>query len=76
MPGLQLGAGAQVRARGSYSYGDAPTPTTATEAAFGTANAPASSGAALSPSHPAGMTFWAGVAGVAFLLLVYYSLPR
>lgn len=77
MPGLSLGAGAQVRARGNLSYADQPAPTTATQAAFGTEAAPAQSSlSAMAPTHPAGITLWAGVFGIGFLLLVYYSLPR
>lgn len=76
MPGLNLGAGAQVRARGQASFGDVqPAATTATQAAFGTEAAPASSTSALAPNHPAGVVFWAGIAGVAFMLFLYYSLP-
>lgn len=77
MPGLSLGTGAQVNARGNLSYSDSPVPaaTTATQAAFGTEMAPASSTSVLAPSHPAGVVFWAGVAGVAFMLFLYYSLP-
>lgn len=76
MPGLSLGAGAQVRAGSGYSFSDQVAPTTATQAAFGTEMTPASSTASLAPTHPAGVVFWAGVAGVAFMLFLYWSLPN
>jgi hypothetical protein len=77
MPGLNLGVGAQVRgtAIGSNAYGASPPPTTATAAAFGPAATPAASSANLTPTTPGGLAFWVGVAGVAFLAAVYYSLP-
>lgn len=77
MPGLNLGVGAQVRgtAVGANSYGSSPPPTTATAAAFGPAATPAGQGANLTPMTPGGLAFWTGVAGLVFLVGVYYSLP-
>jgi hypothetical protein len=76
MPGLSLGAGAQVRAgAGAPMWGSSPAPTTATEAAYGTAAAPSAATSSLTPTNPAGLAFWIGIAGVTFLVGVYYSLP-
>lgn len=75
MPGLNLGVGAQVRGTTVNPGGSQPNPTTATAAAFGPAATPATSTAALTPSSPGGLAFWVGVAGLVFLVGVYYSLP-
>lgn len=76
MPGLSLGVGAQVRGAGyTQSAGGAPAATTAQGAAFGVQNAPATKGAALAPTSPAGLAFWIGIAGGLALLGLYYSLP-
>lgn len=79
MPGLSLGAGAQVRVGGQPTYGSLPNPTTNSEAGYGYAatDSGASEGlAALLPNDPAGTMFWIGVGSVAALLFIYYSLPR
>ena len=64
---------------GAYAGpGTQPPASTAAEAAFGNgySSAPdAGTGAALSPSHPAGLAFWAGVASVGGLVFVRHSLP-
>ena len=75
MPGLDLGAGATVRAGSQSRYGNSPAPTTASAAAFGTANDVNASTAALTPSTGPGLAFWTGAVGVAGLLFIYYSLP-
>ena len=79
MPGLSLGAGAQVRVGGQPTYGSLPNPTTDAQAGFGYAatDSGGSEGlSALLPNDPAGMTFWIGCGSVALLLFLYYSLPR
>lgn len=79
MPGLSLGAGAQVRVGGQPAYGTVPNPTTSAQAGYGYAgvSSGASEGlAALLPNDPAGMTFTVGVAATALLLVMYWSLPR
>lgn len=74
MSGLSLGA--NVGARGQAFYGSSSTPATASEAAFGPALAPSPGiGGAFSPTQPAGIALWVGLAGVAFLAFLYYSLP-
>jgi len=75
MPGLDLGAGATVRAGSQSRYGNAPAPTTASAAAYGTANDVSSPTSALSPTQGTGLAFWTGAVGVAGLLCIYYSLP-
>lgn len=76
MPGLSLGAGAQVRTGGNYGFSSqSPQPTTATAAAFGPSSAPAPMSSNLSPANAGGLAFWVGVAGVALLVGIYYSLP-
>jgi len=77
MAGLNLGAGAQVRASTQVNYGSVPSPATSMAAGFGIDNDNgASSGiGALAPNDPAGVTFWWGVAATALLLALYYSLP-
>jgi hypothetical protein len=80
MPGLSLGAGAQVRVGGQPTYGSMPNPTTSAQAGFGPvagADSGSSEGlAALLPNDPAGTMFWIGLGAVAGLLFIYYSLPR
>lgn len=73
MPGLRFTTGLDVASGPQARYGNAANPTTATEAAFGTANAPQGSG--LHPGTPGGLAFWAGIGGVVFLLVLYKSLP-
>jgi hypothetical protein len=75
MPGLRFQTGLDVQSGPQPRYGSAAAPTSAQEAAFGTANAPASPIAALSPANPGGLAFWIGVTGTAFLILLYRSLP-
>jgi hypothetical protein len=75
MPGLNLGAGAQVRVGAPYNYGSVSAPTTASQAAFGPGIDAAASVSALSPTNPAGLATWTGIAGLALLIFIYYSLP-
>lgn len=77
-------AGLNLRAGGNASVftgaSNAGAPVTVQEAAFGSANgigsAPTGSFMALSPTNPAGIAFWSGVAGLTFLLVLRHSLPR
>ena len=75
MAGLNLGVGANVGARAQSYYGSDSAPTTATQAAFGTANTVSAGPSALTPTHPAGVALWVGLAGVVFLVGLYYTLP-
>jgi hypothetical protein len=77
MAGLNLGAGAQVRATAQSTYGSLPSPATSMAAGFGidTSNGGDQGIGALSPNDPAGVVFWWGVAATALLLALYYSLP-
>lgn len=79
MPGLQLGAGAQVRVGGQPTYGSMPNPQTSAQAGFGYAGSDAGSSEglrALLPNDPAGTMFWVGVASVVTLLFMHWSLPN
>jgi hypothetical protein len=81
MPGLSLGAGAQVRAGSQAQYGTAnPATSTAYAAGFGIGSDGTGSGktglAALMPNDPAGVAFWFGVASTIMLVLMYQSLPE
>lgn len=79
MPGLNLGAGAQVRVGMPTAFGSIPSPATATEAAFGpgvtTPGAPDAK-AALWPNDPFGLAFWTGVAALVGLVFIRYTLPN
>jgi hypothetical protein len=80
MPGLSLGAGAQVRASSQASYGNAaPNASTAYAAGFGVGSDSGSTAAtglaALLPNDPAGIGFWFGVGCFAALIFMYHSLP-
>lgn len=79
MPGLSLGAGAQVKAGTQPSYGSMPNPTTSQQAGFGYSATDSGSSeglSALMPNDPAGAMFWLGIGATAALLFLYYSLPR
>lgn len=76
--GLNLSAGGQVRLGAPTSFSSAPMAATATEAAFGPGYTQAGSPdakAALFPNDPFGMAFWLGVAAVAALVFIRYTLP-
>ena len=79
MPGLNLGAGAQVRSGGgsSGSFQSYPDAGSATAAAFGPGmGEPRSAGVmALAPTNPAGVAFWWSVICVGGVLFMYWSLP-
>lgn len=75
MPGIFMNVMGNATAAPQARYGNAPAPSTATEAAYGVGSAPPNPRAGLHPGGPTGMAFWTGVAGVAFLLFVYRSLP-
>lgn len=75
MSGLNLMGGAQVTARAQARAGTVAAPATASAAAFGTSLTPAHSATALAPTNPGGLAFWIGIAGVAVLGLLYWSLP-
>lgn len=78
MAGLNLNAGAQVRVSAPTIGNGGPPPQTVTQAAFGpgfTTTGRPSSTSALSPNDPFGMALWVGVAAVAGLLFIRYSLP-
>lgn len=79
MSGLSLGAGAQVRV-GAPSTGQSayPLPSTASQAAFGpgfTQGGMPDAKSSLLPNDPFGVALWTGVAAVALLLFIRYSLP-
>lgn len=79
MPGLNLGAGAQVRVGGQPSYGSIPNPTTSAQAGYGYAGTDSGSSqglAALLPNDPAGVTFLWGVVATGLLVFMYWSMPR
>lgn len=79
MPGLNLGAGAQVRVGGQPTYGSMPNPQTSAQAGFGYAGTDAGSSEGLSallPNDPAGTMFWFGCLATATLLFIYWSLPQ
>ena len=79
MPGLNLGAGAQVRVGGQPTYGSMPNPTTSAQAGFGYAGTDTGSSeglAALLPNDPAGTMFWLGIAATAALIFIHWSLPQ
>lgn len=79
MGGLNLRVAGGVQAMGQiapYSTGD---PTTISEAAFGSSSGLAAKprgGKVMLPNDPAGVAFWAGIAGVGFLMFIRHSLPR
>lgn len=73
--GLSLGVMGNARVGANARYGNTPAPTTAGEAAYGTALNTAPASAALTPAEPGGLAFWLGVAGIALLGGLYWSLP-
>jgi hypothetical protein len=79
VPGLNLnlGAGANVAAGPPAPMG-AGKPLTAGQAAFGPGytmtGAPSAAGS-LAPNDPFGVALWAGVAAIALLVFIRYSLP-
>jgi hypothetical protein len=77
MPGLNLGAGAQVKATAQSTYGSVPAPATSMAAGFGidTNNSADEGIGALSPTHPAGLAVWWGVLATIGLVFLYKSLP-
>ncbi len=75
MPGMFMDMGLGVRAAPQARYGSDPAPSSATEAAYGTANAPRYGGFGLMPTDVSGVAFWTGVAGFVFLVVLYHSLP-
>lgn len=81
MPGLTLGAGAQVRTTAQAQYGNAnPATSSAYAAGYGVGSdggsASAAGLAALLPNDAAGIGFWFGVACFAALIFMYQSLPE
>lgn len=52
--------------------------TSATSAAFGPGYsvAPQSTGAALTPNDPFGISFWVGIVAIAGLIYIRHTLPR
>lgn len=79
MPGLNLGAGAQVKVGAQPTYGSMANPQTSAQAGFGYAGSDSGSSeglAALLPNDPAGATFWFGVLATGALLFIYWSLPN
>jgi hypothetical protein len=75
MAGLNLRGGANVSLSPQAFAGSVPNPSSASQAAFGPGVSPASSASALSPTNPAGLATWTGLAGFALLLFIYWSLP-
>lgn len=75
MPGLNLRGGANVSVSPQAFSGSVPNPSSASQAAFGPGVNAASSASALNPTNPAGLATWTGLAGLALLLFIYYSLP-
>jgi hypothetical protein len=74
---LDMRMGGSARAGAQARYGNSPAPTTATEAAYGTALAPSGGlSSLLMPNDATGVALWVGVAGLAWLLFLYYSLPE
>jgi hypothetical protein len=76
MPGLNLGTygGTASRPQATTAPNQA---TSVTSAAFGpgyTVSGP-STGAALTPNDPGGITFWAGIGGIGGLVYLRHSLP-
>lgn len=80
MPGLSLGAGAQVRAGSQPAYGTVPAPSTSAAAGFGyAANGSTDKGnglSALTPNDAGGVVFWWGLASILGLVALYWSLPE
>lgn len=79
MPGLNLGAGAQVRVGGQPTYGSVPNPITSAQAGYGyggTDSGGSEGLSALLPNDPAGVTFWFGVLATTLLVSLYWSLPN
>lgn len=78
MPGLNLNAGAQVRVTGPTIGNGGPAPQTVTQAAFGpgfSQTGQPSTRSVLMPNDPFGLALWVGIAAVAGLLFIRYSLP-
>lgn len=76
MSGLSLRTGLGFRASTANDMGTVNTGTV-DAAAFmpGATSQPQSTGQALSPGSPAGLTFWVGVGALVALALVRHSLP-
>ncbi len=70
---MDMGMGA--RLGGTARYGNSPAPSSATEAAYGVGSAPPAPRSGLHPFTTVGASFWLGVGGAVFLVLVYRSLP-
>jgi hypothetical protein len=76
MAGMTNLLSVQARAGGTVRTGSAPPGSTASATAYGTSLAPASvGGSPLLPNDAGGAAFWTGIAGVGFLIFMYYSLP-
>ena len=75
MAGMNNLLSLQASARGTVRAGSVPQPGTASQAAYGQALSPASGAAPLSPNDAGGIAIWTGIAGVAALVALYYSLP-
>jgi hypothetical protein len=77
MPGLNLRTFGGVAAYGTQGN-TTGNQGSATAAAFGSGySTPVqSTGSALTPNDAGGMSFWAGIAGLAILVVVRHSLPR
>ena len=80
MAGLSLNVGGfgGVKSTDEASYGSSTSYDNVTAAAFGPGvSTPVASGAsALHPMAPTGLAVWAGIAAVAALVLIRYSLPN
>ena len=74
MAGLNLGAGAQVKASTQVNYGSLPSPSTSMAAGFGIGPEDQGIGS-LAPNDAAGVAFWWGVLATGLLVALYYSLP-
>lgn len=80
MAGLSMNVGGfgGIASGPAPSYGSAASYGSAHEAAFGpgaTVDAPSAT-AALSPTHPIGLTVWVGAAAVLALVMIRRSLPN
>lgn len=70
-----FGGATPVNAGPQARKGSVPQPTTASQAAWGTSLTASVGAAALMPNDAGGLAIWVGLAGVAALALIYYSLP-
>lgn len=77
MPGMNLGTFGGVSGRAQPTTAPQPM-TSATAAAFGPGYsvAPQSTGEALTPNDPFGISFWVGIVAIAGLIYIRHTLPR